>query len=474
MCIVYVCVLSMFANTGFLSFCRYAESADGTRTPSKHMKAWCPLSETELDDFLALRLLMGIDTKPHIREYWSTDQLRRTPIFPNTMSRDRFDQLSQALHLEDNDGVRQDGDRIWKIRTIVDLLNDRCNTVYMPTQVITVDESLWKFRGRLGFIQYNPCKRARYGVKVYKLSTSEGKGAGYTSAFKIYTGQDKTSKQTNVSKKVVVDLMEMAGLFDKGYTLNTDNWYSSPELFHYLQARKTNAVGTANMRRKWMPKESDMNLGKAKGSMARRSTATGMLCVQWVDKKVVTVLSTCHTSQMTTVRNRRDQEMVKPRAVVDYNSGKKGVDLSDQLAKSYPMSRKSSKWYKKIFFFLLDLVVVNAHAVHKILGGSLSQLDFRMELVRGLLATGGARPPHRSAQLRLAAPPSQARLTLPVTQEELDRQTGNHFPSRIEGGKYRRCHLCYKDDKTRKNTPTECLTCSVSLCTYGCFARYHS
>ena len=154
------------------------------------MKGWSDLTESELDDFIALRLLMGVDRKPHTRDYWSKDPLRVQRIFPDTMSRDRFETITHNLHFEDNAGVRAEGDRLWKLRTVIDLLNHQCQTVYTPEQVVTVDESLWKFRGRLGFVQFNPSKRARYGVKVYKLSASTGRGAGYTSSFKIYTEQD--------------------------------------------------------------------------------------------------------------------------------------------------------------------------------------------------------------------------------------------------------------------------------------------
>ena len=400
---------------------------------------------------------MGIDQKPHIRDYWSKDPLHAQRIFPDTMTRDRFDDLTKCLHFEDNDGEREEGDRIWKLRHVINLLNDQCQSVYVPEKTITVDESLWKFRGRLRFVQYNPSKRARYGVKVYKLSASTGRGAGYTSAFKLYTGQDKTTKTTQISKQVVCDLMEMSQLFDKGYTMHTDNWYSSPDLFHYLQSRKTNAVGTVNMWRKFMPVQSDMNLGKPKGSMARMSTPTGMLCLQWVDRKTVTMLSTCHTSKMVTVSNRHGQEVVKPQVVVDYNTGMKGVDLSDQLAKSYPSSRKSLKWYKKIFFFLLDMAVVNAHAVYKILGNSITQLDFRKQLIRDLLAP--ARP---------APSPS------PTEQLGQSPLLFDHFPTELTGRKYnyRRCVLCAKE-KIRKMTKSHCRRCNVALCTYGCYERWH-
>ena len=72
-----------------------------------------------------------------------------------------------------------------------------------------------------------------------------------------------------------------------------------------------------------------------------------------MDRKQVTMLSTCHTSEMVELPpNRRGVVKTKPRVVVDYNGGMKGVDVSDQLAASYPTPRKTVN--------LLDMVVVNA------------------------------------------------------------------------------------------------------------------
>ena len=81
-----------------------------------------------------------------------------------------------------------------------------------------------------------------------------------------------------------------------------------------------------------MPREADMALGRARGSTSRVSTPTGLLCQQWVDRKVVTMLSTYHTSAMKTVSTRRGKELSRPSAIIDYNNGMKGVDLSDQVS----------------------------------------------------------------------------------------------------------------------------------------------
>ena len=51
------------------------------------MKKWTELSMAELDSYIGLRLLMGVNLR--YRDYWSTDPLHNQKIFPDTMSRDR-------------------------------------------------------------------------------------------------------------------------------------------------------------------------------------------------------------------------------------------------------------------------------------------------------------------------------------------------------------------------------------------------
>ena len=41
-----------------------------------------------------------------------------------------------------------------------------------------------------------------------------------------------------------------------------------------------------------------------------------------------------------------------------------GVDRSDQMLSYYSFARKTIKWWKKLFFHLFDLAVVNAHILH--------------------------------------------------------------------------------------------------------------
>ena len=80
--------------------------------------------------------------------------------------------------------------------------------------------------------------------------------------------------------------------------------------------------------------------------------------------------------------DRKGNPITKPMCVIEYNKGMKGVDLADQLASSHRSVRKSIKWYKKLFFYMLDVCLVNSYIVHKELGGTEQYLSFRLTLVK--------------------------------------------------------------------------------------------
>lgn len=65
-------------------------------------------------------------------------------------------------------------------------------------------------------------------------------------------------------------------------------------------------------------------------------------------------------------RQRSSRVKEKPMAVIAYNKGKGGIDLSDQMTSYGSISRKGVKWYRKLAIeLLLGMSVVNAWVIHK-------------------------------------------------------------------------------------------------------------
>jgi hypothetical protein len=83
--------------------------------------------------FIALALQMGHDLKDTLHDYWST-QLH-APFYGETMTRDRFLNVLRFLHFADNSqspDKRDECDRLWKLRTVFDKLNDSYAKFYNP------------------------------------------------------------------------------------------------------------------------------------------------------------------------------------------------------------------------------------------------------------------------------------------------------------------------------------------------------
>ena len=122
--------------------------------------------------FLALQLLTEIIRKPDISQYCSTDLLLVTPLFNNIMSRNRYQSILEFLHFNDNtffDVTDPDWDRLLNVRPLIEHLVKRFKEAYIPSRKILIDEELMLWKGRLGFKQYIPNKRCRFGAKCFSL-----------------------------------------------------------------------------------------------------------------------------------------------------------------------------------------------------------------------------------------------------------------------------------------------------------------
>jgi len=80
---------------------------------------------------------------------------------------------------------------------------------------------------------------------------------------------------------------------------------------------------------------------------------------------------------------------VKPQIVARYNWHMGYVDISDQMANSYSMCRRTCKWTTKLFFHLLDLTVLNSWILLSSCGAKYTHKDFRLLLVRNLIEEAG-------------------------------------------------------------------------------------
>ena len=63
---------------------------------------WKDVSKKEIESFLGLVILMGINGLPNIKLYWSKDMMFHNIFISSIMSRDRFLEIFYNLHLANN------------------------------------------------------------------------------------------------------------------------------------------------------------------------------------------------------------------------------------------------------------------------------------------------------------------------------------------------------------------------------------
>lgn len=443
----------------------YHETIEKNENPNvrKHQKPWKDVNVDEMYSFFALCMLMGAVKKGRIKDYWSTDHLIATPIFGEIMSRDRFLAIMKALHFNDNEN-QPDGDRLYKIRPVVSNLNRKFQSCINPYQNLCIDESVMPWKGRLVFKQYLPKKRHRFGVKLFIICDCE---TGMVLGFIIYIGAEteiETWKDLGISGSVVMTLMN--SYLDKGHNLYVDNWYTGVKLFEELHKRKTGACGTVKSNRSGLPKFKSLRKNDAE------YLHTGnLLATKWKDKRDVHMLTSIQKDGMCStgkLHHETKEAIKKPLSVIAYNANMGSVDKSDMQLSFAECIRKTIKWYKKFFFHLLDLSVLNSSILHQMKTKEKKSLgQFRNEIVRGII------------QKYCKDLGTRRRVTLgPHPKRLIDR----HFPALVppkNGNKNRQrnCVVCSQStrkDQKRSSTRYQCNECDVGLCVINCFEQYHT
>ncbi|XP_045467968.1 piggyBac transposable element-derived protein 4-like [Harmonia axyridis] len=456
--------------------------------PRSLLHKWVDTNREEMQRFLAVLLIMGINELPKMRLYWSNDEMYGNDLIKKTMTRNRFDMMLRCLHFTDNTDPEANADRLSKIKTVVELICRQFQETLTPNEEVVIDESMVPWRGRLVFRQYLPAKSHKYGVKIYKVCTTEG----YTYDLRIYAGKNISTGVTAQNGKghtynICMDLLK--DLKHEGRILYIDNFYTSVQLCRDLLQSHTYVCGTLRSNRKGNPKTVCTKKLK-RGEVYGQQNQDGIRVLKWVDKRPVLMISSvpAHAACLvpTGRKNRNGDDIVKPHAIIAYNKAKKGVDVSDQMSSYYTCLRKSLKWYKKVIFeIMLGTCIVNAWVLHNNYnkgGKKMDMLRFRENVIHGLLNQGDATT---SADIQGGGDgPMNENLE---HSRKRKRSKSQHKIGKYEGSarkNRRRCSACYKRIQQEmgskearvkaKKVLTYCVDCDEkpTLC-ISCFNELH-
>ena len=208
------------------------------------------------------------------------------------------------------------------------------------------------------------------------------------------------------------------------------------------------------------------------------------LALQWIDNRVVSLLTTIDNANDRVQVDRKSKTagvwnrkvVYQPKAISNYNKYMNAVDRSDQILATNNVLRKCMRWWKTLFFHLIDIAIVNSFILFKEhqankpgekalrRPGDYSLSSFREEIVRQLCDF----PEYDD-------PPTSTR-SMPA--RNLNVFEAVHMPEFSDVR--RRCVVCYKQGR---GEPKVHSYCSAPQCggkymhvsrEHNCFKEFHS
>lgn len=327
------------------------------------------------------------------------------------------------------------------------------------------DES--DFSGFGPFRQYMPAKPIKRGVKVWMLCDANN---AYLSRFQVYLGRQNNQTEHGLGHNVVTNIS--SHIQQTNRWLFFDNFFTGLPLLRSLLANGLYACGTIRINRQGFPTDlkKPRNVSNRGDMKILQMGGTNLTASVWKDKKHVHHISTLsHPADIRDAQRRVHGEVVpvrQPHIVCAYNKYMGGVDLHDQLRAKYTVGRNGKKWWRYLFWFMLNCAIVNSYFIYQQVSSRVTKkkryrhLDYQLELVRAFI--GGYSKRKRSVG-------DQFVNHVLIEQENVTLHVNVHLP-----GRRTTCKHHMRIHNKRKETVYGCAVCNIHLCKDGCHAMYHS
>lgn len=430
---------------------------------------WTETTPAELRAYVGMNILMGVNSLPTANMYWSKDTYIGNVGISGIMTCNRYQKINQYFHVSDRETEPARGharyDRLYKVRPTLDHVSETFLTNYDLGREVSIDEAMVRYSGRLSFKQYMPAKPIKRGMKIWMCCDAKN---AYLSRFSVYLGKRDNGPEQGLGHNVVTTLTDnIQGTYRWIYF---DNFFTGVPLLEDLLESGLYGCGTVRVNRKGFPVDlkKPRNVKERGQFLVMQKGATNLTASVWKDKRLVHHLSTL--SDPTVIRDcqrkngRAILELRQPSSCHSYNQYMAGVDKHDQLRMKYEVGRNSKKWWRYLFWFVVNCAIVNAYIIYKATSSRVlkkkrySHLDFRVELARDMVAGFASRKRKISEVVNVGL----------VQVENIN----GHVNSRMPGPKGR-CRYHRVQLNTRRETVYGCQVCGIHLCK-DCHGRFHN
>ena len=184
---------------------------------------------------------------------------------------------------------------------------------------------------------------------------------------KLYTGKEDDRVALGLGESVV---LAMAECLPAGHVVYCDNFFTRVLWLALTQERRgIGSCGTVRANRRGLLVQLKKFATAKRATMQLTSPlflrSSKMLAVGWFDKCPVCLLTNIYSTATVTKQRRGHPDFEKPVAIECYTQNMGGVDSADQCNSYYALTKRSYKWWKKVFMHLLVTAVSNAYILHR-------------------------------------------------------------------------------------------------------------
>lgn len=408
--------LRLFVNEPMLRLVKKYTELEARRVLSDD--SWT-VSLEELDAFIAILYIRGAFRYSALPFGLMWDSKWGIQIVRDIMPRNRATEILKFLRFDDKRTrqQRREADKFCLVSELWNRFIESCISYYKPNENITVDEQLYPTKVRCPFLQYMANKPDKFGIKFWMLCDSKER---FVLNAMPYLGKDDARpRNCPLGEHVVMSLCQP--YLNKGRNVTCDNFFTSLKLGDELRKKKTTLVGTLNRGKREVPPSVKNPKDPVQTTVLYKTGDTILTSYQGKPNKNVLVLSTLHTGVTISEGPKK-----LPDSVEYYNMTKCGVDTVDQMARKYTVRAGTRRWPVHVFYNILDLSMINAHTMFKLVTKSnISRHTFICKVAEELAAphiearrvggVGHAGPPLQGA-------PSRSRCQVKLCKDNKTKQ----------------------------------------------------
>ena len=429
-----------------------------------------PMTRVRLEQWLSIVYGLGASYKRGISSAFSSSWLMGVPWVSKVMSCTEFKRIKSNLSCEVRNidkvypgGVGSNRD-IAKIGVFLEMFRERCRQVYQPGEHLSYDEQVAKTDSRYTTLRQILTHKKYNGIQIYSVCEA---GSGYLVTFATKFG-DATRAREDAMMSLLADVQ---GRWHRVYA---DNLFINLRVLRDARDISVYLCGTARTNFGFpRPISKDVVKDLSKGEYTWRMSDDGITAILWHDTVPTQFLSNFHNPEdessvfRRTKGQRERQARSAPQVAVDYNKYMGGVDQLDSLRGTASCNIMSMKWWHALFWWILDMAMVNAHHVYsveeeKVGRTPMNRFDFIQSVVEELKHDGE----HHGEETVENAPVYRKRASL-------DAGTRCSGLDPITVDRRARCKNCWSRKHVECKVFTACGACGSHLCV-DCMTEWHT